>query len=220
MNAIASLGRNVQDDFSEAFMQDQTRKMTEPNLEIRPMTSGELSLAIDWAAREGWNPGLDDAACFAEADRGGFMMAFLDRAPIGCISAVRYDAGFGFIGFYLVRPDLRGKGFGLQVWRTAMSRLEPCTIGLDGVIAQEENYRKSGFALAHRNKSWRHCSVCSHLRFRSDCHYASACRCGYRLRPRLLPRSTFEFSAVLADNQTTPRDGHSGERSGARVRSR
>jgi len=51
-------------------MQDQTRKMTEPNLEIRPMTSGELSLAIDWAAREGWNPGLDDAACFAEADRG------------------------------------------------------------------------------------------------------------------------------------------------------
>uniref|UniRef100_UPI001E5556D9 GNAT family N-acetyltransferase n=1 Tax=Neoroseomonas rubea TaxID=2748666 RepID=UPI001E5556D9 len=118
---------------------------------IRPMRRGEIPLALDWAAAEGWNPGLADADCFNAADPEGFLVAELDGVPVGCVSAVRTGEDFGFIGFYIVRPAHRGAGHGIALWRAAMARLAGRTVGLDGVVAQQANYRRSGFALAHRN---------------------------------------------------------------------
>ena len=71
--------------------------------EIRPMTRGEIDLAVEWAAAEGWNPGLHDADPFFAADPDGFLIGLLDGEPIGCISAVGYQENFGFIGFYIVK---------------------------------------------------------------------------------------------------------------------
>jgi len=122
-----------------------------PALDIRPMTPAELDLAIEWAAEEGWNPGLADAASFHAADPEGFLMAFRDGAPVASISVVRYAAAFGFLGFYIVRPPFRGRGYGLRLWQAGMARLEGRTVGLDGVVAQQANYARSGFVLAHRN---------------------------------------------------------------------
>jgi len=118
---------------------------------IRSMAAHEIGLALDWTAAEGWNPGLADAACFYAADPGAFIIATLDDAPIGCIAATEYGAGFGFIGFYLMRPDYRGNGYGMALWRAAMERSQGRVIGLDGVVAQQANYQKSGFTLLHRN---------------------------------------------------------------------
>lgn len=133
-----------------------TRTWEFPDLDQRRyridiMSRAELDLAVDWAAEEGWNPGLHDAESFLAADPGGFLVGRLDGEPVASISAVRYGSGFGFIGFYIVRPGFRGQGFGLAVWKAAMQRLEGRSIGLDGVIEQQGNYRKSGFVLAHRN---------------------------------------------------------------------
>ncbi|MFC4297233.1 GNAT family N-acetyltransferase [Castellaniella hirudinis] len=80
--------------------------------QIRTMRRDELNFAMDLAAREGWNPGLHDAASFYAADPGGFLISLLDDVPIGCISAVRYGDGFGFLGFYIVVPEHRGRGYG------------------------------------------------------------------------------------------------------------
>jgi GNAT superfamily N-acetyltransferase len=118
---------------------------------IRSMTRPEFDLALDWAAAEGWNPGLHDAAAFHAADPEGFLIGLLDGQPVAMISAVRYGQGFGFIGFYIVRPESRGQGYGLQIWNAAMARLAGRTVGLDGVVAQQDNYRKSGFVLAWNN---------------------------------------------------------------------
>jgi len=118
---------------------------------IRAMRSDEIALAADWAAAEGWNPGLNDAACFATVDPNGFLLGELDGAPAATISAVNYDQDFAFLGFYIVRPDLRGLGYGRRIWQAAMAQASARTVGLDGVVAQQDNYRKSGFRLAYRN---------------------------------------------------------------------
>ena len=120
-------------------------------LEIRPLTREEMALPIEWAAREGWNPGLYDANCFYAADPAGFLVGELDGEPIGCISAVRYGDEFGFIGLYIVLPEFRGRGCGMQLWRAAIERLAGRNVGLDGVVAQQANYARSGFHLAFRN---------------------------------------------------------------------
>lgn len=118
---------------------------------VRTMTRPELELAIDWAAAEGWNPGLHDAECFRAADPGGFLVGLVGDEPVAAISAVRYGRSFGFLGLYIVKPKYRGRGFGMQVWNAAMEYLAGRTVGLDGVVAQQENYKKSGFTLAHKN---------------------------------------------------------------------
>ena len=125
--------------------------MPAPTLRIRPMQRGEIDFAVDLAAGEGWNPGLHDAAAFHAADAGGFLVGLLDETPIGCISAVRYGPSFGFVGFYIVVPGFRGRGYGLQLWQAALERLGARNVGLDGVIEQQNNYRKSGFELAYSN---------------------------------------------------------------------
>lgn len=80
-----------------------------------------------------------------------FLMGFVDNEPAACISVVRYGGDFGFLGFYICRPELRGQGYGLQIWQADMGYLEGQIVGLDGVVDQQDNYRKSGFVLAHNN---------------------------------------------------------------------
>jgi ribosomal protein S18 acetylase RimI-like enzyme len=122
---------------------------------IRTMNRAELDIAISWAAAAGWNPGLYDSDCFYTADPDGFLIGFLNDEPIATISAVKYGQSFGFIGFYIVKPEYRGQGFGMQIWSAALESLKSQNsgrnIGLDGVLAQQNNYRKSGFQLAYRN---------------------------------------------------------------------
>jgi ribosomal protein S18 acetylase RimI-like enzyme len=118
---------------------------------VRTMTSSEVELSLEWAASEGWNPGKHDAHCFRAADPDGFFIGILQREPVGCISAVAYDERFGFIGLYLVKPQFRGMGLGVRIWRHGMAYLGSRNVGLDGVVAQQANYKKSGFRLAYRN---------------------------------------------------------------------
>jgi GNAT superfamily N-acetyltransferase len=118
---------------------------------MRAMRPGEIAIAVEWAARESWNPGHCDAACFATVDPQGFLIGELDGQPAATISCVNYDPGFAFLGFYIVRPELRGRGLGLRIWNAAVTHAGGRVIGLDGVIAQQDNYGKSGFVLAYRN---------------------------------------------------------------------
>ena len=105
------------------------------NLIVRKMAEADLALALEWAAAEGWNPGLYDAHCFYAADPQGFFVGERDGVPIGCVSAVRYGSGFGFLGLYIVKAEHRGQGFGLELWRAALDHLGDRVIGLDGVVA-------------------------------------------------------------------------------------
>lgn len=129
--------------------------MPKSSYTIRAMTRQEVDIAIDWAAAEGWNPGLYDANCFYAADPSGFLIGLLGDEPIAMISAVKYGDSFGFLGFYIVKAEYRGKGYGIQIWNAALARLKGRTIGLDGVVDQQGNYQNSGFTLAYRNIRYR-----------------------------------------------------------------
>lgn len=118
---------------------------------IRPLTAAELQHAVDWAGREGWNPGQHDAACFRPTDPDGFLGGFLDGEMIASVSAVNYDDAFSFLGFYIVRPEFRGSGHGLEIAQHALAHCKGRNMGLDGVVEQQDNYRKSGFTFAYNN---------------------------------------------------------------------
>lgn len=120
-------------------------------IEIRTATKPQVELMVDWAAREGWNPGLEDACAFYNSDPDGFFMAFDGTVPVGCISAVRYGDDFGFIGFFIVEPALRGARIGVELGRFAMDFLGDRNIGIDGVENKVENYKNWGFKLACNN---------------------------------------------------------------------
>ena len=106
---------------------------------------------LEWAAAEGWNPGLHDAEAFCAADPDGFLLGSLGDEPIAAISLVNYDDRFAFLGLYIVRPEWRGHGHGLTMWRAAMERAGTRIVGLDGVVEQQANYARSGFRLVRRN---------------------------------------------------------------------
>ncbi|MFD4736712.1 GNAT family N-acetyltransferase [Streptomyces virginiae] len=119
--------------------------------EIVGASAADMKLIRDWADEEGWNPGDSDRFAFAVADPEGFLVGRLDGEPVACISAVRYGGGFGFIGFYIARPAVRGQGYGIRLWHAGMERLDGRLVGLDGVVDQQDNYRKSGFRSAWNN---------------------------------------------------------------------
>lgn len=125
--------------------------MADKDFTVKIATLSEIQQMIDWAAAEGWNPGLSDAACYASADPEGFFIGYLGGEPVASISAVKYGDAFAFIGLYIVKPECRGKGYGLQIWKYAMQSLPGRNVGLDGVLARQEDYGKSGFKLAYRN---------------------------------------------------------------------
>lgn len=117
---------------------------------IRVLDLGEIETLLDWAAAEGWNPGLGDARAFQAADPQGFLGAFVGTTMVAAIAAVAYDETFGFIGLYICHPDWRGQGHGRAVWDAGMAHLGERTVGLDGVAEQQANYASMGFVPAYQ----------------------------------------------------------------------
>ncbi|WP_197713177.1 hypothetical protein [Polynucleobacter necessarius] len=50
--------------------------------QIKTMSADDVELAMTWAANEGWNPGLNDAAAFQLADPTGFLSLNLKTSAL------------------------------------------------------------------------------------------------------------------------------------------
>jgi hypothetical protein len=126
------------------------------DLRIRPMTRAELDVLIDWAADEGWNPGLHDADVFWATDPEAFVAAELGGQLAGGGSIVSYGRRYGFMGLFLVRRDLRGRGLGDRLWKERRRRLlerldDPKVVGMDGVFEMQRYYAAGGFEFSCRD---------------------------------------------------------------------
>jgi GNAT superfamily N-acetyltransferase len=129
--------------------------MDEPqgDYRIERMPFSGVETVIDWAAAEGWNPGLCDAACFYAIDPNGFFMGGLDGRPIARVAMPVYDESFAFCGLYIVDSAYRGRGFGLSLTKASLDYIGDRNAGLDGVEAMAEKYARLGYRRAHRSSA-------------------------------------------------------------------
>jgi GNAT superfamily N-acetyltransferase len=118
---------------------------------VAPASLSDWDEVVEWAAQEGWNPGLGDAACFHAADPAGFFVGRLGGRIVSAVSVVTYSPEYAFLGFYLVHPDHRGAGLGLATWTAALPHAGNRVIGLDAVPAQQATYLRAGFTPAYAN---------------------------------------------------------------------
>ncbi|RVV97688.1 GNAT family N-acetyltransferase [Mesobaculum littorinae] len=114
------------------------------------MHQKDLVTTLDWARQEGWNPGRDDARLFLSADPEGFLIADHEGAPAASISLVGVGPGHAFLGLFICRADLRGRGLAGPLWDAAMAQAQGRSVGLDGVVAQQGRYAAQGFRATHR----------------------------------------------------------------------
>ncbi len=125
--------------------------MDSGSLLIRRMNRSEIDLAIDWAEAEGWNPGIHDAECFYAADPNGFFIGLLDSEPVAMVSAVAYEDSYGFMGFYIVKPEVRNRTYGAQLVDEGLQYLENRCIGVDSVRPDLVSHMWPEFKPAHTN---------------------------------------------------------------------
>lgn len=130
--------------------------MTPNDMNIRRMTRDEFDVLVEWAALEGWNPGLNDAEVFWATDPDGFVVAEIDGELIGGGSIVIYGKKYGFMGFFIIRPEFRGCGLGDHLWHERKRRLlgrmdADAAIGLDGVFNMQHYYARGGFRFVCRD---------------------------------------------------------------------
>lgn len=120
------------------------------------MLRAELDVLVEWAAGEGWNPGLHDAGIFWQTDPAGFIAAECDGRMIGGGAIVSYGGRFGFMGLFIMHPEWRHQGLGNQLWHYRRNALQarlsaPAAIGMDGVFAMQAYYAKGGFEFHNRD---------------------------------------------------------------------
>jgi len=120
-------------------------------LHIRTMKQKELSIAVNWAKSEGWNPGLHDAELFYLADPSGFFVGEINDQIVAVGSAVNYDEYFAFCGLYIVAPEHRGKGYGLALTKHRLNYCGERNIGIDGVLENVEIYKNIGYVPYYKN---------------------------------------------------------------------
>ena len=123
---------------------------------LRQMRHEEVDTLVEWAANEGWNPGLHDAEIFWNTDPESFIAAEFDGELIGGGVIVSYDGLFGFMGLFIIKPEYRKRGWGNRLWHYRKDRLAgrlkpPVSIGMDGVFAMQAYYAQGGFVFFNRD---------------------------------------------------------------------
>lgn len=125
------------------------------DVQIRNATNDDVSVFIEWARREGWNPGIHDGECHYAVDPTGWFLAEEGGEITGTLVVTNYDPSFSFGGFYIIREDARGHGAGWQLWNHGMCHAGDRNFGGDGVFEMQDKYAENaGLIYAYRNIRW------------------------------------------------------------------
>ena len=125
-------------------------------MEFVKLNKTQFETIVKWAENEGWNPGINDAEVFWNTDPNGYYGILKDEEIIASGSIVSYNGEFGFMGFFIVKPEYRANGLGRKLWHKRKELLitrlkKDAPIGMDGVVDMQPFYNKGGFTLSHRD---------------------------------------------------------------------
>ena len=124
-------------------------------LSIKLLSESDIDFVTEISRSEGFAPGVGDLRIYQNTDKQGIWVGWLNDNPIGCIAGVRYNENYGFLGLFLVIEKFRGNGFGLQLWKKALSHLSdlPC-VGLEAAPERISDYSKWGFMVSSKTTRW------------------------------------------------------------------
>ncbi|KAF8925993.1 hypothetical protein EDD21DRAFT_131854 [Dissophora ornata] len=147
------------------MLSDTSESQTSSGLTLDRCTQHQaFDIFYTWSIQEHWNPGSkgeDILDVFYKIDPQGFFYGkilnkeTLREEIVSIVSGVRYGEDQAWVGFYIVSPNHRGHGYGIASFHKALEHVghNRLSVGLDGVMAQVENYKKSGFtSIAWQNE--------------------------------------------------------------------
>lgn len=128
-------------------------------IKIQHITKKDLRTLVEWASKEGWNPGKYDVDVFWNTDPEGFYGCKVDDELIAGGAIISYGGEFGFMGLFIVKNQYRSNGIGNKLWHKRknmlISRLkENASIGMDGILAMQSYYQKGGFEISFRDERY------------------------------------------------------------------
>ncbi|KAF9107688.1 hypothetical protein BGX27_008639 [Mortierella sp. AM989] len=124
-------------------------------------------LFYSWAQKEQWNPCADGQTIkvFHDTDPEGFLSGKINEdgkdVVVSIITAIRFRDDQAWVGYYIASPEYRGRGYGIETFNKALEHVghDRQSVGLDGVMAQVHNYKKSGFTEVAWQNDRRHGSI-------------------------------------------------------------
>ena len=128
-------------------------------LELKKLEKHEVRILVNWAKKEGWNPGASDFEVFWKTDPDGFYGFYFHQQLIAAGAIISYHQKFGFMGLFIVHPNFRGQGIGKKLWYLRRDLLierldQGATIGMDGVVEMQPFYEKGGFQIAFKDERY------------------------------------------------------------------
>ncbi|MGB0894909.1 MAG: GNAT family N-acetyltransferase [Parashewanella sp.] len=129
-------------------------------LVIRKASSSEVQVLFQRIVEEGWNPGVYDIQAYTDNRNMHFFCGLINDEIVSAISVCIYDVDYAFAGCYVVLdPSQRGKGYGVELARYLLSYMDENGIavsGLDGVLAQIQNYEQCGYREAYLHRRFQY----------------------------------------------------------------
>ncbi|AAP99921.1 MULTISPECIES: GNAT family N-acetyltransferase [Prochlorococcus] len=129
--------------------------MKNKDFNIRKLLVDDIDTVTNWARNEGFAPGLGDVDIYRNTDNQGLWIGSINDKPIGCIAGIKYNQLYGFLGLFIIDKIYRGNGYGVQLWRHVLNKLDTIDcIGIEAALDRINDYEKWGFKSSSITTRW------------------------------------------------------------------
>jgi len=130
--------------------------MTQGNVEIRTMTSDDISLGMELKNIAGWNQLPADWQRLLALEPDGCFVATCDGVDVGTATTTTYEDKFGWVAMVLVYPQYRRRGIGTALLYASIDYLEErvAAVKLDATPMGKKLYDTLGFVDEYIMERW------------------------------------------------------------------